>query len=181
LPKTQRPLNVIHGSARFAKFNKGRGNSATSYVAWLSNKTSKPYRLLTEPEYEYAMRAGTQTAYWWGNDIGKGNANCDGCGSRWDGRQTAPVGSFAPNEFGLYDMSGNVWEWVEDCWHDSYRGSPLDGSAWTTACTDVSQRVIRGGSWNDGPQGLRSAVRLRYSEGSRHNDIGFRLARTLSF
>jgi formylglycine-generating enzyme required for sulfatase activity len=89
-------------------------DDAKAYVAWLSKKTGKDYRLLTEAEYEYATRAGTQTAYPWGNDIGKNNANCDGCGSQWDNEQTAPVGSFAPNSFGLYDMVGNVWQWVED-------------------------------------------------------------------
>jgi formylglycine-generating enzyme required for sulfatase activity len=91
------------------------------------------YRLLTEAEYEYATRAGTETAYPWGAEIGKGNANCNGCGSQWDGKQTAPVGSFAPNRFGLYDMVGNVWEWVEDCVHPSYNDAPTDGSAWTVA------------------------------------------------
>jgi hypothetical protein len=90
-------------------------NDAQAYVAWLSKKTGKRYRLLTEPEYEYATRAGMQTAYPWGNDIGEGNANCDGCGSRWDFKQTAPVGSFAANAFGLYDMVGDVWAWTEDC------------------------------------------------------------------
>jgi formylglycine-generating enzyme required for sulfatase activity len=155
-------------------------NDAKSYVAWLSRKTAKPYRLLSEAEYEYATRAETQTTYWWGYDIGTGNANCNGCGSRWDGRQPAPVGSFAPNQFGLYDMSGNVWAWVEDCWHDSYQGSPSDGSAWTTACTDDIRRVIRGGSWSLDPQSLRAAFRLRDTSVNRVGYLGFRLARTLN-
>jgi formylglycine-generating enzyme required for sulfatase activity len=88
-------------------------DDAQQYVAWLSRLTGKPYRLLTEAEYEYAARASTTTAYSWGGEIGKGNANCDGCGSQWDGKQTAPVGSFAPNAFGLHDMAGNVWQWVQ--------------------------------------------------------------------
>ena len=96
-------------------------DDAQQYVAWFSKMTGKPYRLLSEAEWEYAARAGTTTAYSWGDEIGKGNANCNGCGSEWDGRQTAPVGSFAPNQFGLYDMHGNVWEWVEDCLHDQLR------------------------------------------------------------
>jgi formylglycine-generating enzyme required for sulfatase activity len=153
-------------------------DDAKSYVAWLSKRTSKPYRLLTEAEYEYATRAGTQTAYWWGNDIGNGNANCNGCDSQWDGKQAAPVGSFASNQFGLYDMSGNVWEWVEDCWRDSYQGAPSDGSARTSG--DCSRRVVRGGSWYFIPQVLRAANRGRNSTVLRGLNIGFRLARTLN-
>jgi formylglycine-generating enzyme required for sulfatase activity len=85
----------------------------------------------TAEEWEYAARAGTETAYWWGDEIGKNRANCNGCGSQWDYKQTAPVGSFAPNPWGLYDTAGNVWEWVQDCWHKNYEGAPEDGSkAW---------------------------------------------------
>jgi formylglycine-generating enzyme required for sulfatase activity len=135
-------------------------NDAKGYVAWLSNKTGKTYRLLTEAEYEYATRAGTQTVYPWGYNIGKGNANCHDCGSQWDGKQTAPVGSFPANAFGLSDMVGNAMEWTEDCYHDSYNGAPADGSAWTTG-GDCSRRVVRGGSWNDFPDILRSATATR--------------------
>ena len=106
-------------------------DDAQRYVAWLSRMTGKPYRLLSEAEYEYAARAGTQTAYPWGDEIGNRNANCDGCGSQWDGKQTAPVGSFPPNQFGLHDMIGNVFEWTEDCFHNNYERAPADGSAWT--------------------------------------------------
>jgi formylglycine-generating enzyme required for sulfatase activity len=155
-------------------------DEAKEYVAWIVKLTGKPYRLLTEVEWEYAARAGTTTTYFWGNDIGAGNANCNGCGSQWDGKQTAPVGSFKPNAFGLYDMHGNVWEWVEDCWHDSYRGVPSDGAAWTTACTDRNSRVLRGGSWYEGPQDLRAARRLENSVDARSVYSGFRLARTLN-
>jgi formylglycine-generating enzyme required for sulfatase activity len=144
----------------------------------LSRKTGKPYRLLSGAEFEYAARAGSQTAYPWGNDIGKGNANCDGCGSRWDGKQTAPVGSFAANAFGLYDMVGNVWQWVQDCYHDHYIGSRGDGSASTRgAC---SSYVVRGGSYLYGPQNLRSARRFGYAAGSRNSILGFRVGRTLN-
>ena len=118
---------------------------AQRYVAWLSKVTGKPYRLLSEAEYEYATRAGTQTLYPWGDELGKNNANCKDCGSPWDGGQTAPVGSFPANAFGLHDMVGNVFEWVEDCWHDNFDGAPADGSAWVTG--DCSKRVIRAGSW----------------------------------
>src|SRR5689334_17470846 len=121
-------------------------DDAKAYVAWLSQKTGKPYRLLTGAEYEYATRAGTQTAYPWGDAIGTNNANCHACGSQWDAKQTAPVGSFAANGFGLYDMVGNVREWTEDCYHDTYSGAPTDGSAWIEGgnCYD---RVVRGGSF----------------------------------
>jgi formylglycine-generating enzyme required for sulfatase activity len=130
------------------------------------------------PEWEYAARAGTTTAYPWGAGIGTGNANCNGCGSRWDGRQTAPVGSFAPNAFGLYDMAGNVWQWVEDCYHDSYKDAPSDGSAWTAR--DCSRRVVRGGSWFNLSQDLRSAFRTGNPVITRVNDRGFRVGRTLT-
>jgi formylglycine-generating enzyme required for sulfatase activity len=103
-------------------------NDAKSYAAWLSKVTGKSYRLLTEAEYEYAARSGTQTTYPWGDEIGKNNASCNGCGSQWDGINPAPVGSFAPNRFGLYDMVGNVWEWVEDCGRSDYAGATDDGS-----------------------------------------------------
>jgi formylglycine-generating enzyme required for sulfatase activity len=153
-------------------------DDAHDYVVWLSLATGRPYRLLTEAEWEYAARAGTTTAYFWGDEIGKANANCYVCGSQWDNRQTAPVGSFAPNAFGLYDMAGNVWQWVEDCYHDNYNGAPMDGSAWTTG--DCKRHVVRGGSWNSSPRSLRSAQRNWLSLGNRVNDVGFRLGRTLA-
>ena len=149
------------------------------YVAWFSKMTGRPYRLLSEAEWEYAARAGTTTAYSWGDEIGKNNANCNGCGSEWDSRRTAPVGSFAPNQFGLYDMHGNVWEWVEDCLHTNYEGAPKDGSAWI-AQGDCNNRVIRGGSWIGYPVGLRSALRFWFSADDHGTDLGFRVARTLN-
>jgi formylglycine-generating enzyme required for sulfatase activity len=149
------------------------------YVAWFSKMTDRPYRLLSEAEWEYAARAGTTTAYSWGDEIGKNNANCNGCGSEWDSRGTAPVGSFAPNQFGLYDMHGNVWEWVEDCLHTNYEGAPKDGSAWI-AQGDCNNRVIRGGSWIGYAVGLRSALRFWFSADDHGTDLGFRVARTLN-
>jgi formylglycine-generating enzyme required for sulfatase activity len=151
---------------------------AQQYAAWLARMTGRPYRLLTETEWEYAARAGTTTAWYWGDAIGRGNANCVGCGSAWDNRETSPVGSFKPNAFGLYDMAGNVWQWVEDCFHDSYAGGPADGSAWTSA--DCNRHVERGGSWDYAEGGLRSASRHWVSAASKGNDLGFRLARTLN-
>ena len=118
---------------------------AQAYVAWLSGETGKTYRLPSESEWEYAARAGTVTKYSWGNEIGHNRANCYGCGSRWDLDRTSPVGAFAPNAFGLHDMHGNVDEWVEDCWNDSYYGAPTQGEAWTSG--DCANRVLRGGSW----------------------------------
>ena len=104
-------------------------NEAVEYTAWLSQQTGKHYRLPTEAEWEYAARGGTDTAYWWGNEMKPGFANCTSCGTPPDKRQTMPVGSFKPNPFGLYDTVGNVREWVQDCWHDSYQGAPSDGLA----------------------------------------------------
>ncbi len=154
---------------------------AQTHVQWLSRITAKKYRLLSEAEYEYAARAGTETKYPWGDDInldGKPMANCNGCGAEWDGKRPAPVGSFPPNRFGLYDMVGNVWEWTEDCWHGNYEGAPADGSPWVSADCDLN--VIHGGSWFLKPDFLRSAIRSEYYPFNRVNDLGFRVARTLS-
>jgi formylglycine-generating enzyme required for sulfatase activity len=153
-------------------------DDSTAYVAWLSRKTGKTYRLLTEAEWEYAARAGSTTTYYWGDAIGKGNANCNGCGSKWDNQLTAPVGSFAANAFGLYDMAGNVWEWVQDCYHNSYNEAPANGLAWTSG--DCSRRVVRGGSWISYPQLLRSATRFWNTSNNRGNLLGFRIGRTLT-
>ena len=155
---------------------------AQRYVAWLSRMTGKTYRLLSEAEYEYATRAGTQTAYPWGGDIklnGAGMANCSECGSQWDTRRTAPVGSFPPNVFGLYDMVGNVYEWTEDCSHSNYDGAPADGSAWIEGGS-CSRRVVRGGAWDSHADRVRSAARGSFTIGSRYNNLSFRVARTLA-
>jgi len=158
-------------------------DDAQAYVFWLSEQTGKRYRLPSEAEWEYAARGGTTTNYWWGDDIqrdGKVWANCYGCGSEWDGVQTTPVGSFPENPFGLYDTAGNVWEWVQDCWHDSYEGAPDDGSAWEESKGgNCGRRVARGGSWNDKPEDLRSANRNWSNTVYRSNDLGFRLAQDL--
>jgi formylglycine-generating enzyme required for sulfatase activity/serine/threonine protein phosphatase PrpC len=152
---------------------------AQQYVAWIARKTRKNYRLLSEAEWEYAARAGSHVRFWWGNDAGQGDANCNGCGSHWDGRRAAPVGSFAPNPFGLHDMHGNVSEWVEDCYHDRYQEAPGDGRAWTNACTTaVDIRMVRGGAWRDASNAVRSAARWSASRGYYDNRIGFRIART---
>jgi len=140
--------------------------------------TGPPYRLPSEAEWEYAARAGTQTPWWWGRDIGAGHANCAGYGSRWDGKETAPVGSFPANPFGLHDTTGNVWEWVADCWHDSYRGAPADGSAWLNNCL-YNDRVLRGGSWFSKPRYARVSNRNWSDLGNRYSGSGVRLAQDL--
>ena len=153
-------------------------DDAREYVAWLSAETGTEYRLPSEAEWEYAARAGAATKYPWGDEIGSDRANCQGCDSPRFARQTAPVGSFAANGFGLYDMHGNVWEWVEDCWHASYAGAPSNGSAWLGV--DCAARVLRGGSWIDAPSFLRTALRGRGATAGRVRFVGFRVARTLT-
>ena len=155
---------------------------AQQYVKWISAKTGEQYRLPAEAEWEYAARAGSDTKYSWGNQspvcrdgASNGarfddNKNCDDIG-------TAPVASYSTNAFGLYDMHGNVWEWTQDCWNGSYKGAPSDGSAWLSG--NCSRRVLRGGSWFNVPNFLRSAYRIRSTSGNRFNNNGFRLARTL--
>ena len=148
-------------------------DNAKAYVRWLSGKTGKRYRLLSESEWEYVARAGTTTAYNTGASISKGQAKF---GSR-DG--TVRVGAYSPNAFGLHDVHGNVWEWVEDCWNDGYSGAPVDGSAWLRGDCDV--RDLRGGSWYSDPGILYSAHRNLNRSDYRGSDfLGFRVARTLS-
>jgi formylglycine-generating enzyme required for sulfatase activity len=156
---------------------------AKRYIAWLNEKVpGKPYRLLSEAEWEYAERAGSQTKFFWGGEMLKDKANCNHCGTKWDG-QTAPAGSFPANAFGLHDMLGNVWEWVEDCYHDSYKDIPAEvtnaGAPWLTGCRKDKPRVTRGGSWDDVARQTRSATRIRNLQGYRYNAQGFRVARSL--
>ena len=151
---------------------------AQEYVGWLSNTTGERYRLPSESEWEYAARGGTTTRFHWGDGIKRSAANCVGCGSRWDGARTAPAGSFSPNAFGLHDMHGNVWEWVEDCWHPDYGGAPLDGRVWID-WADCSRRVVRGGSFFTSPALVRSAFRGHDPPRRRHRTVGFRVARAL--
>ena len=167
-------------------------NDAKAYVAWLSEKTKQPYRLLSEAEWEYMARGGTTTSRFWGNaDEGCEYANAADLTAKetysgWttskcrDGYlHTSPVGRFKANAFGVHDVLGNVWEWVEDVWHDSYEGAPDDGSAWTES-GNQSLRVLRGGSWGRKPEDLRSAIRGRDGNGFRGGSFGFRVSRTLS-
>jgi formylglycine-generating enzyme required for sulfatase activity len=154
-------------------------DDAKLYIRWLNAKTGKPYRLLSEAEREYVTRAGTTTAFWWGDELTPKLANYDGSGANGEyRRQTVPVDSFEANPWGLFNVHGNVWEWCEDTWHDNYNGAPTDGSAWMQN-GDYSRRVVRGGSWYVNPQDLRATVRDGYARGNRVNFVGFRLARTL--
>ncbi|HDN27968.1 MAG TPA: TIR domain-containing protein, partial [Thioploca sp.] len=147
--------------------------NANAYVAWLSEQTGKLYRLPSEAEWEYAARAGTETIYWWGNQIGRLWANCRDCGSLWSGQKTAPVGSFVPNPFALYDTVGNVGEWVADRWHHNYEGTPSDSSVWEG---EGDFLVLRDCSWDDLQVNCRSASRFWNSSIYRYYDIGFRVA-----
>jgi sulfatase modifying factor 1 len=170
-------------------------HDAQAYILWLNRKVASndpgrgPYRLPSEAEWEYGVRAGSTTSYYWGPEASHELANygiehCGPCGARKEGRDqwyfTSPVGSFPPNAFGLYDASGNVWQWTQDCMHYSFDGAPADGSAWTTdtnrACYN---RVLRGGSWLDPGFLLTIFVRNPWAPDDRNYANGFRVARTL--
>jgi len=153
-------------------------HDAVAYTEWLSEQTGQQYRLSTEAEWEYAARAGTDTDYWWGNEIGKNRANCYDSGSKWSGKSTSPVGSFEANPFGLYDTVGNAWEWCADNWHENYEGAPSDGSVWKGG--NESRRVLRGGSWNYYPDDARAAVRYRLDPDDRDSSVGFRVVRRVA-
>ncbi len=150
-------------------------DDAHAYAQWLSRETGKRYRLPSEAEWEYAARAGTTTLYWWGNDVGKGNAHCFDCKSGLHPRQTARVGYFSPNPFGLYDTSGNVAEWVHDCYHPDYNGAPDNGSVWDGG--DCTRRVVRGGSFSSASSALRNAKRDKLSPTQGYDNVGIRLVR----
>jgi formylglycine-generating enzyme required for sulfatase activity len=152
-------------------------DDAQRYVKWLSQASGKPYRLPTEAEWEYAARGGTSTRYWWGDRMQPGKADCKECGKPWQAEGPVDVASFAANPYGLYDMNGSVWEWVSDCWHNSYKGAPVDGRAWDEANCRV--RVIRGGSWREGGSYMLSSTRFKYDASVRHSQNGFRVARDL--
>lgn len=147
------------------------------FLTWLAQITQKSFRLPSEAEWEFAARGGADTNYWWGDQLQAGMANCQGCGEPYDSLQPVKVGSFKPNPFGLYDMGGNVDQWVEDCWHSSYQGAPVDGSPWIEE--GCLSHVIRSGSWKNDPSYVRSASRDRYDTSIRYPTHGFRIARSL--
>lgn len=157
---------------------------AQDYAAWLSARSGKTYRLLTESEWEYTARGGTTANSWWGD---QGPAACDGVainGVNYDrcnplSTRTDPVGTYQPNPFGLHDVHGNIREWVQDCSNDDYSGAPDDGSAWLMG--NCVERVVRGGSWDQGESNVRSAFRSSFPATDRRNGVGFRVARTQAF
>jgi formylglycine-generating enzyme required for sulfatase activity len=147
------------------------------FVEWLSNVTQKPFRLPTEAEWEYAARGGTRTKFWWGDQLQVAMANCKGCNEPYEKSQPLKVGSFKPNPFGLYDMGGNIHQWVADCWHENYQGAPSDGSAWVE--NDCLSRVIRSGSWKNDPSYVRPSNRDHYDATVRYPTHGLRVALSL--
>jgi formylglycine-generating enzyme required for sulfatase activity len=147
-------------------------DDAKAYVEWLRAETGQPYRLLSEAEWEYVARAGTRSWRWWGNDITAENTNF-----RENVGRTSEVGTYPMNPWALYEMIGNVWEWCEDCWNDSYADAPSSGDAWKNG--DCNLRIIRGGSWKSKPGIVRAAYRNRAETRHRENNIGFRVVRTL--
>ena len=173
---------------------------AQAYVRWLSAETGDKYRLPTEAEWEYAARAGTGAARYWGHSLSDQCRYANGWGREWNGTPrgravreqfgltsapcsdgqgegTAPVGSYQPNAFGLYDMIGNLTEWTEDCWTASYPEEPIDGSAWSPA--ECERRVLRGGTWGYTVEMLRSATRGSFEPEHRDNGLGFRVVRVI--
>ena len=186
--RNHRPVDRDWGRGRRPVINV-RWEDAKAYVAWLARKTGKPYRLLSEAEREYVARAGTTTPFWWGSSISTRQANYDGkfpypAGASENGgfrRETVPVNSFDANPWGLYQVHGNVFEWVEDCWHPNYEGAPTDGSA--RSDPDCREHVLRGGSWNFAPWHLRAANRGRLGAAAFASGgvvgVGLRVARTL--
>jgi formylglycine-generating enzyme required for sulfatase activity len=160
---------------------------ALAYASWLSEKTGHTYRLPSEAEWEYAVRGGTTTLYPWGTELGLGHANCDGCTAAEAPLKPTRGGTFPPNGFGLYDVCGNVWKWLADCWNPTYVGAPTDGSAWETG--NRALRGRRGGSWFNvaerlpddirEPYRLRSAARFGSIPELRYSSFGFRVVRAL--
>jgi formylglycine-generating enzyme required for sulfatase activity len=146
---------------------------AQAYCAWLCKVDGRGYRLPSEAEWEYAARAGSQTAYAFGMEIDQRHAN-----HNLQFGMTTPVWRYPANAFGLHDMCGNVWEWVQDCWHDSYHHAPTDSHAWEEG-GNCHERVLRGGSWNDRPRYLRAAYRVKNYASGRYNFEGFRVARSI--
>ena len=152
-------------------------SDAQQFVEWLSKVAQKPFRLPTEAEWEYAARGGTRSKFWWGDQPQAAMANCKGCNKSYESSQPLKVGSFKPNPFGLYDMGGNIHQWVADCWHENYQGAPSDGSAWVES--DCLSRVIRSGSWKNDPSYVRPSNRDHYDATVRYPTHGLRVAHSL--
>lgn len=160
----------------------GRGNrpvinvswqDATDFAKWLSKKSGRVIRLPSESEWEFAARGGKSTPYWWGFKLTPGMANCLDCESKVDKKKTVPVGSFTPNPYGIYELTGNVYEWCQDTRHDNYKGAPSDNSAWISK--DTTSRMTRGGSWRQLGAEIRAFARSWERSGKGYSDVGFRL------
>ena len=149
---------------------------ARQYVKWLSDTTGATYRLPSEAEWEYAQRGGTAMRYWWGDQMATGKANCKDCGPPWQIDEPADAGSFAPNPYGLHDMNGSVWEWVQDCWHNSFSQAPGDAVPWEDQPT-CEARVVRGGAWRDSAPFMVASTRASADPAARNSQHGFRVAR----
>ncbi|CAG4913716.1 SUMF1/EgtB/PvdO family nonheme iron enzyme [Paraburkholderia saeva] len=171
------PLSSDNNPSKTAPARDLSWDDTQVYVKWLAKTTGKPYRLPTEAEWEYADRGGTTTQYWWGDKMAKGTANCKDCGDPWHKEGPENVGTFTANPYGLHDMNGSVWEWVSDCWHNSYQGAPTDGRTWDSP--GCNMRVIRGGSWREGANYMLTSTRFKYSSSVRQSQDGFRVAKDL--
>ena len=172
-------LSIVNPEVQVAKetslLSAYPGKVRVAYTKWLSRKTGHTYRLPTEAEWEYAASAGATTPYWWGRAGGTNNAHCYNCGSKFNTQHPAPVGSFKPNAFGVYDTAGNVMEWVQDCYHNSYSGAPTDGSAWENS--GCAKRVARGGAYISPSSSLRHTRRDQFRSDQTYSNIGFRVVR----
>ena len=153
-------------------------DDAYYYAQWLSKQTGHPYRLPSEAEWEYAAGTGKRSSYWWGYDMKPNMAHCQfGCGSVYDPKKPTTIGDFPPNPFGVYDTTGNVAEWVQDCWHPNYNNAPTDGKEWVGG--DCSYRVVRGGSYYSPADSIRTAKRDKFKSDQAYDNIGIRLARDI--
>ena len=152
-------------------------DDAYAYTQWLSKESGHVYRLPTEAEWEYAARAGTDTRYPWGHDVGANNAHCFDCKTGLNPRQATRIGRFEPNAFGVYDMTGNIFEWVHDCYHPTYQGAPTDGAIWEGG--DCSNRIARGGAYTTTSKSIRPAKRTKFKSQGVYDSVGIRLARDL--
>jgi formylglycine-generating enzyme required for sulfatase activity len=150
-------------------------HEATEYTQWLSEQTDHQYRLPSERKWEYAAKAGSDTLFWWGAELGENNANCGHCGSQWDGKQTAPVGSFKPNLFEIYDTIGNVMEWTFNCLRSSYQNAPATGNIWEGE--NCSERMVRSSSYKSYKDNLRITKRAHFSPNARIDTVGFLVVR----
>ena len=181
------PVTVAQYKTYLALSGKGGGRSgsavpqtqvswadARSYLDWLSRQSGRNFRLPSEAEWEYVARGQMDTLYSWGNAVGSANANCKNCGSRWDGAGPSPVGSFRKNQFGVFDINGNVWEWVQDCYAPDYRGAPSDGRP--VEFPDCKRRVARGGAFDTSSRQLHPAYRSAAPPDMKLPNLGFRIA-----